>query len=69
MTIDEIIAKAGGVVKLAETAGVDHSSIYGWRRREKIPVERARVIHEKLDIPLHEIRPDVWPVSQSEKAA
>ena len=60
MTINEIIAMAGGVVKLARLCGVSHSSVCDWRRASRIPVERAMLIHEKLSIPLHEIRPDVW---------
>jgi DNA-binding transcriptional regulator YdaS (Cro superfamily) len=61
MTLDEIIELAGGVTKLAELANVDHSTISsGWRRTGKIPVERALLIHDKLAVPLHEIRPDIW---------
>ena len=61
MTIDEIIAAAGGVGNLAVIAGVRHPTISAsWRRTGRIPVERARLIHEKMGIPLHEIRPDVW---------
>jgi hypothetical protein len=61
MTIDELIAFAGGVSKLAESAKCDRVTIYGWRRRGRVPVERARDISGALDLPLHEIRPDVWP--------
>jgi hypothetical protein len=68
MKVDEIIARAGGVMKLAEIAGADHSTVCGWRRKEKIPVGRALIIHEKLLIALHEIRPDVWR-DTSERAA
>jgi DNA-binding transcriptional regulator YdaS (Cro superfamily) len=60
MTVDEIIAAAGGVGKLAKLAGVSHSSVCDWRRASRVPVERALVIHELLKIPLTEIRPDIW---------
>ena len=67
MTIDELIALAGGVTRLAEIAGVDHSSVSAsWRRTGRVPVERAHRISEALSIPLSEIRPDVW---RSEVAA
>lgn len=76
MMIDELIAKAGGVAKLAEIAGVNRASISAsWRRSGRVPVERARRISEALRIPLHEIRPDIWrdPIvaspSESERAA
>lgn len=61
MTLEEIIVAAGGVSALATLAGVDHSTVAAtWRRTGRVPVERARTISEKLGIPLHEIRPDIW---------
>ena len=60
MTIDEIIAKAGGVTELARMLNVHHSSVCDWRRANRVPVPRAQAISEQLSIPLHEIRPDVW---------
>jgi len=60
MTVDDIIYVAGGVGQLARLVGVSHSSVCDWRRAARIPVERAMAIHERLAIPLHEIRPDVW---------
>lgn len=61
MTIEELIVAAGGVSRLAEIAGVDHSSVSAsWRRTGRVPVERAHRISEALQIPLSEIRPDVW---------
>lgn len=66
MTLDEIIDRAGGVTRLAEIAGVDHSTISsGWRKTGRIPVERALAIHDRLGISLHEIRPDVWRADAS----
>lgn len=60
-TIDELITAAGGVSRLAEIAGVDHSSVSAsWRRTGRVPVERALRISEALQIPLSKIRPDVW---------
>jgi DNA-binding transcriptional regulator YdaS (Cro superfamily) len=63
MTLDEIIALAGGTGALAAIIGVNHTSICGYRhtRRQLIPAEHARKVAESLDIPLHEIRPDLWP--------
>lgn len=61
MSLDELIAAAGGVSKLADAAQVDHSTISaGWRRRDCVPVKRAILINAALGIPLHEIRPDIW---------
>lgn len=69
MNVSEIVTVAGGLKKLGEIAGVDHSTVAGWKRAGRIPVERARKIHEALDIPLHEIRPDVWRPTDAPLAA
>lgn len=61
MTFDEIVEVAGGITNLARAAGVDHSTACGWRRKGSIPVNRAQAINAALGIPLHEVRPDVWP--------
>ena len=62
MELDEIIEKAGGVTQLARIAEVDHSTISaGWRRRGKVSIAAAMRISERLGIPRHEIRPDIWP--------
>lgn len=67
MMLDEIIERAGGVTRLAEIAGVDHSTISsGWRRTGRVPVERARAVSEGLGVPLSEIRPDIWRPSPQE---
>ena len=65
MTVNEIIEVGGGVGRLAALLGVSHSSVCDWRRIERVPVERALAIHEKLAIPLSEIRPDVWRPTQA----
>lgn len=66
LTINEIAALAGGIGKLAEIAGVDHSTVIWWRRNgDRVPkVERALRIHKHLGVPLHMLRPDIW---QAEK--
>lgn len=69
MTLEEIIVAAGGVSELARIAGVNHATVSAtWRRRGKVPVERARAISEALEIPLHQIRPDVWRPAQASAA-
>lgn len=61
MTLEEIIDAAGGVAELARIAGVNHATISAtWRRKGRVPVERARPISDALGIPLHKIRPDIW---------
>jgi hypothetical protein len=62
-TLDEIVARAGSVTKLAAVAGVHQTTISAaWRRKGRVPVDRCRRVHDALGIPLHELRPDVWLV-------
>ena len=69
MTVDDIVSAAGGVSELARLLGVSHSSVCDWKRIGRVPVERALAIHDQLQIPLHEIRPDVWRAPSPEPAA
>jgi len=66
MTIDEIAKRAGGIGRLAELLGVHWSTVCGFKRtrHQQIPPHHARVISEALDIPLHQIRPDLWPAPE-----
>lgn len=67
MDLDEIIERAGGVARLARIAEVDHSTISaGWRRRGQVSIAAAIRISERLDIPRHQIRPDIWSPPSSE---
>lgn len=53
--------KAGGIRKLAELMGIKHPSFYVW---DQVPAKRARLISELTGVPLHEIRPDVYPAPE-----
>jgi len=63
LTIDEIAQRAGGIGRLAEILGIHWSTVCGYKRTREalLPPRHARVVHEALEIPLHEIRPDLWP--------
>lgn len=57
--------KANGEMSLFELGlllgGANKSTVLRWESgKVPIPVERAKAISEKLKIPLHELRPDVW---------
>jgi len=66
LTIDEIAERAGGIGKLAEILGIHWSTVCGFKRTRaaQLPPRHARVVAEALDIPLHEIRPDLWPAPE-----
>ncbi|MGH7053792.1 MAG: 4-hydroxyphenylacetate 3-hydroxylase N-terminal domain-containing protein, partial [Stellaceae bacterium] len=58
MKLDEIIARAGGVGRLAEIAGVDHSTISAsWRRTGKVPRGRAGRIAAALGLRPEDVCP------------
>jgi DNA-binding transcriptional regulator YdaS (Cro superfamily) len=65
MEVQKIIDMAGGLRRLGDAVGVDHSTVSWWKKKGVIPVHRARKIHEVLKIPLHEIRPDIWPPAEA----
>lgn len=47
--------------------GIDKSTALRWQFR--VPAERALAVSEVTGIPLHELRPDVFPAPQAEDAA
>jgi hypothetical protein len=63
LTIDQIAGRAGGIGILAEILGVHWSTVCGYKRTRRgyLPIHHARTISETLDIPLWELRPDIWP--------
>jgi DNA-binding transcriptional regulator YdaS (Cro superfamily) len=67
--VDRVIEKAGGVNALARTLGFHHTSIIDWRRAGQIPAKRALRVHQITGIPLHELRPDVFPAPQAAETA
>jgi hypothetical protein len=56
--IQQVIDAAGGTKALAAHLGIKAPSIYSWKR---VPAERARAVSKITGIPLHVLRPDVWP--------
>jgi DNA-binding transcriptional regulator YdaS (Cro superfamily) len=55
-TMTDIIARAGGVAKLAEACGVSRTSPYQWRVP---PAEHLTAISRLTGIPPRELRPDL----------
>lgn len=57
-----LIAHYGTQARLASVCDVSAPSIHDRRRRgTEVPAEWARRIHDDSGIPLHEMRPDLWP--------
>ena len=51
------VGKAGSQAALAKVLGISPQAVSRW---EKIPVKRALKIEQKLGIPRHQLRPDIW---------
>lgn len=70
MDVDQVIARAGGVVALSRATGIKPSTISKWRVSKKgIPADRVPLVSDVTGIPRHEIRDDLWEAPQPERAA
>lgn len=58
MDIRTIIKTAGGPSKVAAALRLTHPTIIGWSR---VPAEHAITVSRLTGIPVHELRPDVFP--------
>jgi len=56
--IASLAEKVGGITKLAALIGVQHQSIYSWRR---VPAERVLDIERITGVSRHDLRPDLYP--------
>ncbi len=60
------IDKAGGVNALARSLGIKSSSVAQW---ERVPPRQCVAVAAATEIPLHELRPDIYPAPAHEDAA
>lgn len=56
-------AKGQTIDALAETLGVDRTTIWRWETG-RVPVERLAEIESATGIPRHELRPDIFGEAQ-----
>lgn len=54
----ELLSRHGRGAKIAAALGITRQAVYQW---EQIPAEKAAAISDALDLPLHALRPDLWP--------
>lgn len=60
--LEKAIAKLGSQSALARAIGVSQPSVWKWVRDGKpIPAERVPAVSNATGIPLHELRPDIFP--------
>lgn len=58
---DKAVAAVGGRERFMETLGVSRRTFFTWKKG-LVPLGRYLVIAERTGVPLHVLRPDVWPV-------
>lgn len=58
-----------GLRKLAAILGVRYQSIQDWLSANKIPAERVLAIEKATGISRHELRPDIYPPENDQRAA
>lgn len=61
--LERAIQAVGSQQALADALGIKSPSIAEWRKRGRIPAERAVEIERATDgaVTCHELRPDLWP--------
>ena len=45
------IAQAGGIVAFSRKLGVTHQAVYGWAKRNAVPLPRAIIIERHFGVP------------------
>lgn len=58
--------RRGRMTQIAEAVNLSAAAVCRWKR---IPAERAQMISKALGLPLHELRPDLWPAPVESEAA
>jgi DNA-binding transcriptional regulator YdaS (Cro superfamily) len=61
--LEEAIRRAGGVSALARALGITQPSVSEWRARGMAPITRCPQIADLTEVPLHKLRPDVFPTT------
>ena len=52
------IEKSGGLSALSRHIGITRQAISQW---DRVPAEQCRQVSEISGVPLHELRPDIYP--------
>ena len=59
---EKAIDAAGSATKLAEMIGVSRACVSSWKWRG-VPATQCLDVHEATKVPLHQLRPDIYPSS------
>lgn len=66
--LERAIKAAGSAVALAKVVGVTAMAVTNWKKRG-VPADRVLTIEKATGVKRYELRPDIYPVPRSRKAA
>jgi DNA-binding transcriptional regulator YdaS (Cro superfamily) len=62
--VAEIIEQGGGCTQVARKLNLPLQTVHSWGLRNKVPAERVLEIERATGVPRHDIRPDIYPLSE-----
>lgn len=65
--VDVAIDAAGGTKATADLTGVSLQAVTNWRARGQIPPQHCHSVSVSSGIPMHELRPDVFPAPEEQE--
>ncbi len=63
--VDRAIEGGGGLQPLSEKLGVRYQALQKWRKSGRVPAERVLPLEKASGVSRHELRPDLYPPSDS----
>jgi DNA-binding transcriptional regulator YdaS (Cro superfamily) len=69
ISIPDIIAKLGGQSAAATKVGAKRSAVSMWVKRGAIPARYCQAVSAASGVPLHALRPDIFPAPECEPTA
>lgn len=67
--LEKAISEAGGQTILANAIGKTQGHISKWLERGYVPPEMVLKIEKATGVSRHDLRPDIYPKGESERAA
>ena len=68
MKVKDVIAKGGGVTRLASTLGLKRTAVQMWNRDGYVPAKHAMAVSRALDVRVEDILPPA-PIHQVQDQA
>ena len=62
--VADVIKQGGGCTQVAKKLNLPLQTVHSWTLRNKVPAERVIEIERATGVPRHNIRPDIYPLSE-----